>query len=277
MTNTPDSPPHAPPGPSEPEPELAVLRPLVRRAIRAAGLADLAERVLRGQALGEPERARLRAADLLALAALADAVRARAAGDDVWLDDADRGGPAATREAAEATGSASGAAQAAGSAGAAPAGARASQVSTLPGGRPVRWLSPALGGAEGATGIEALREVAVARLCTPHDVSLGVSWDAVGMELAQVALLFGADVLGGVLRRKAGLPVVEAGARAARRDEIAALVARAGRTPRWVEAAAGPTAGAAERAGTGPSGEAGRGPRGVRAEADDAARAEGLR
>jgi hypothetical protein len=195
-----NAPPDAPSTslPEAAEPELASLRPLVRRAVLAAGLGSFAARSLRGEPSSPDDRARLEGADLLAVAALADALRERACGDEVWLVDGHG-------------------------------------VSTLRSGRAVRWVTPALGGAEGVTGIEALREVAVARLLTPPSVSIGVSWDVVGFELAQVALLFGADVLGGMPRRKGGLPVLDPGARAARREEIASLVARAGRRPRWCD------------------------------------------
>lgn len=59
------------------------MSPLVTKALEKAGLADLAQARLRGEIFPEARLADLVKADLLALGAFADAVRARAAGDDV--------------------------------------------------------------------------------------------------------------------------------------------------------------------------------------------------
>ena len=89
--------------------------------------------------------------------------------------------------------------------------------------------------AAGATGADVLREVALLRLRTPGDTALAVSYDALGLELAQTALLFGADVLFGELLGKRTLPLLDGPS--ARRREIAGLVERSGRRPRFADEA----------------------------------------
>lgn len=88
----------------------------------------------------------------------------------------------------------------------------------------------------GLTGAELLVEVALIRLRTPADRSVAVSLDAVGLELAQTALVFGADVLFGDLGGKRLLPLLDGPQ--ARKQELSGLITRAGRTPRFVEAGA---------------------------------------
>jgi hypothetical protein len=83
------------------------------------------------------------------------------------------------------------------------------------------------------TGAELLREIALLRLATPADTSVAVSFDALGLELAQTALLFGADVLFGELAGKRTLPLLDGPA--ARRREIAGLVERSGRRARFAD------------------------------------------
>jgi hypothetical protein len=89
---------------------------------------------------------------------------------------------------------------------------------------------------EGATGAELLVSIARSRLSTPSHVSLGVSFEAVGVELAQTALVFGANVLAGDLRGKRTLPLLD-GAEA-RRKELAGLIERAGRRVIFVDSRA---------------------------------------
>jgi hypothetical protein len=96
------------------------------------------------------------------------------------------------------------------------------------------------------TGLELLREVAVARVAGPPGARVRVDWTACGLELAQVALGFGASELFGHVANKRGLPFAEgelAGvgkksrlepALAVKEREIAGLVRRAGRTPVFV-------------------------------------------
>jgi hypothetical protein len=179
---------------------------LVDRAIDAAGLADI-RAARRVGPLAEHHVARLRTADLLALGALADRVRAEEVGDEVLIDT-------------------SGDAQ--------------------PGAEPV-VLFPSH--AVELTGLELLREVAVARIAGAPAARIRVDWMRCGLELAQVALGFGASELAGVLADKRGLPLAEdaklgvlgkksrlEGAGVVKRRELEAFVRRAGRTPRWVSA-----------------------------------------
>lgn len=89
-----------------------------------------------------------------------------------------------------------------------------------------------LEGARGPTGEELLREVALARLATPASVAVAVGLDALGLELAQTALVFGADVLCGDARSARTLPLLDA---SDRRAEITGLVERSGRHCIWGE------------------------------------------
>lgn len=94
-------------------------------------------------------------------------------------------------------------------------------------------VDAALGQGE-ATGADFLREVALARLLSPKERSIAVSFDAAGLELAQTALLFGADTLFGELSGKRTLPLLDGPE--ARRAEILGLCERAGRRVRFVDA-----------------------------------------
>lgn len=79
----------------------------------------------------------------------------------------------------------------------------------------------------GKTGADVLRELALLRLSTPPSTGIAVSVEALGLELAQTALLFGADTLVGDLSNARTLPLLDGVA--ARRHELAGLVARSGR------------------------------------------------
>jgi 2-iminoacetate synthase ThiH len=160
---------------------------ILDRALEQAGLSDLAERALQGRGLTDAELCRLRAADVLLLAGLADAVRERFHGDDVRLmgTAAAQHDPELLRLAFEDRGE----------------GAR--------------------------TGQELLSEVALARLATPGQRSIGVRVDELGLQLAQVALTFGADVLLCELGGDRILPLLDGPQ--ARRAELALLIERAGR------------------------------------------------
>jgi len=81
--------------------------------------------------------------------------------------------------------------------------------------------------AAGATGAELLREIALLRLSTPPELGVAVSLEALGLELAQTALLFGADSLIGDLGSARTLPLLDGAV--ARRRELEGLVARSGR------------------------------------------------
>lgn len=166
---------------------------LWQRAVERAGLSELCERALAGRGLSPDELARLRAADVLIVAGLADAVRARHFGDEVRV----LGNEAARRE-------------------------------------PLLARPPiAPPSAQGTTGQEVLFEIALARLATPVDQGLCVSFDTLGLELAQAALSFGADALSGDLAARRVLPLLEGPA--ARRVELQGLVERAGRSVRFVD------------------------------------------
>jgi 2-iminoacetate synthase ThiH len=178
---------------------------LVDRAIDAAGLsAVLAARRSRGT-LDERNLERLRAADLLALGALADRIRAEEVGEEVRIHTSDPGDEGDPR-----------------------------LVVLPPPGREV-------------TGLELLREVALARIAGPRSARVRVDWARCGLELAQVALGFGADELAGRIANKRGLPLADGEllgvgkksrlveAQLVKRSELAGFVRRAGRTPRFVD------------------------------------------
>jgi hypothetical protein len=166
---------------------------LWQRAVERAGLSELCDRALSGRGLSAEDRERLRRADVLIVAGLADAVRARFFGDEVrvFSNDAARRAPALARP-----------------------------VITPP-------------AEKGSTGQEVLLEIALARLTTPAEQGLCVSFDALGLQLAQAALSFGADALSGDLSSKRVLPLLDGPA--ARRVELKGLVERAGRSIRFVE------------------------------------------
>jgi 2-iminoacetate synthase ThiH len=172
---------------------------LWRLAVERAGLADVAERALAGRGLDAAGLARLRAADTLVLAGMADAVRERHRGDEVRMFPEE----VARRDR--------------------------SLVALEPSGGP--------GGAVGmeATGEEWLREVALARLGAAGSLSIGVRFDLLGIELAQVALVFGADAWWGDFGARRVLPLFGA---SERRGEIRGLFERIGRRPVWIDAPA---------------------------------------
>ena len=98
---------------------------------------------------------------------------------------------------------------------------------------------------EASSDLEILRAVAVARLTAPRGGRVGVDWSKHGLELAQVALGFGASDLRGPITRKSGLPIYENEAKKVKgqgmvelstlkKREIALLVQHAGRVPVFV-------------------------------------------
>ena len=98
------------------------------------------------------------------------------------------------------------------------------------------------------TGLDLLRQIAIARIAGADRARVRVDWTRSGLELAQVALGFGANELFGRITSKRGLPIAEgqlAGvgkktaclpAQRIKRRELAELVRRAGRVPAFVEA-----------------------------------------
>jgi 2-iminoacetate synthase ThiH len=179
---------------------------LIDSAIDAAGLAGVLEARRAGR-LGDADVALLRAADLLALGALADRIRGEEVGDEVLIDAHADGAPQLG-------------------------------VLMLPGeGREL-------------TGLELLREVAIARITGSRAARIRVDWTRCGLELAQVALGFGANELAGRIADKRGLPLADGAklgvlgkksrlemAEVVKHRELEGFVRRAGRTPRFELAA----------------------------------------
>ena len=106
----------------------------------------------------------------------------------------------------------------------------------------ITWVDASVHASE----LEFLRAVAIARITALNGPRIGVDWSKCGMELAQVALGFGASELRGPITRKSGLPIyadeklkvkgqgmVELSS--IKRQEIGALVTHAGRLPVFVE------------------------------------------
>jgi 2-iminoacetate synthase ThiH len=97
------------------------------------------------------------------------------------------------------------------------------------------------GGAGGATGgLASLRRVAIARITGPVAARVRIDWSEAGLELAQVALGFGASELVGAIASRRGLPIADGAtlkvrgegmveATRVKKRELAALLARVGR------------------------------------------------
>jgi 2-iminoacetate synthase ThiH len=100
---------------------------------------------------------------------------------------------------------------------------------------------------EAFTGLGLLREIAIARITGPRGARVRVDWTRCGLELAQIALGFGASELAGRIVNKRGLPLAEGetlgvgkksrheNAVLVKRKELEGFVRRAGRTPSFVE------------------------------------------
>ena len=172
-----------------PHKALAVMVQNLEQARALAEIDTVAERALTGEGLGPADLDRLRGADVLILAGLADAVREAHRGDEVRV--AAGGAPASDGRLVE-----------------------------------VKHDS-----ARDLTGQQLLIEVALTRLSTPANVAVGVSYESIGLELAQVALLFGADALWGDLSGRKTLPLLDNPRQ--RQGELEGLIQRAGRRARW--------------------------------------------
>ena len=178
---------------------------LVDRAIEAAGLSGVAA-ARRAGTIAPADTARLRDADLLALGALADRVRREEVGEEVRIYPSRENDWSSSAQAQGAT-------------------------IVLP------------SADHELTGLELLREVAIARVTGPHAAAVRVNWTSCGLELAQVSLGFGANELAGHIMSKRGLPLADDElmgvgkrsrwelAQTQKRRELAALVRRAGREP----------------------------------------------
>jgi hypothetical protein len=123
-------------------------------------------------------------------------------------------------------------------------GAVADEVRTRESGALVRVHSAPSGDvmwvADGESELDLLRQVALARITGPVDGRVGVDWTLRGLEIAQVALGFGASDLCGPITRKSGALIGDEELKkvkgqgmvartALRRKEIAALIRNAGR------------------------------------------------
>lgn len=164
------------------------MTPLTERALLREGLLDVLEARAAGRDLRSFEP-RLRDADLLALGALADAVRRDEVGEGVRI-----------------------------------------HLGAIPDGS-IR-----------TRGLELLRAVAIARVTGPRGARVCVDFGATGLEIAQVALGFGASELAGPIANRRGLPIADdaqkkikgqgmVSLRALKQEEIATLIRRAGREP----------------------------------------------
>jgi 2-iminoacetate synthase ThiH len=174
------------------------------RALAAAGLAPIAEARARGDLpLVRELAAILWTADLLAVGALADRVRAAESGDVVRVF-----------------------ANVAPDVGA--------DVVAVP-----------LGDVESG-GFAILRRVAVARVTGPPGARVRVDWSTCGLEVAQVALGFGASELVGPIANRRGLPIADGSTvkrkgqgmvevQGLKRKELASLLSAAGRRAVFVE------------------------------------------
>jgi hypothetical protein len=109
-------------------------------------------------------------------------------------------------------------------------------------GEDVTWVTTSPDASE----LDYLRAVAVARIAGRKAARIGVDWAQRGMELAQVALGFGASDLRGPITRKSGLVILEGEKlklkgqgmvelRTIKKQEIGALVKHAGRLPVFVD------------------------------------------
>lgn len=123
----------------------------------------------------------------------------------------------------------------------------------LTGAHDIVWVEPSRDVSE----LDFLRAVAVARIAARKGARIGVDWGTRGLELAQVALGFGASDLCGPITRKSGLPILEGERlklkgqgmvelRSIKRQEIGALVRYAGRLPVFDDEAVTPAARSSE-------------------------------
>jgi hypothetical protein len=87
-------------------------------------------------------------------------------------------------------------------------------------------------------GTELLRKIASLRLAGPIGARIVVDWGALGLEIGQIALSFGATDLAGPIASRRGLPMLdtEDQKKVVKRREIAGYVERAGFRPVFVHA-----------------------------------------
>jgi len=183
---------------------------LTDRAIVAAGLAPIAEARRAGDLARVRELASiLETADLLAVGALADRIRADESGDVVRIF---------ANVLAD-------------------LGADVVQVSLAD---------------ENRLGFAILRRVAIARITGPRAARVRVDWSESGLEVAQVALGFGASELVGPIANRRGLPIADGSAlkvkgqgmvqvQALKKKELESLLAIAGRRAVFAESSPRPS------------------------------------
>jgi len=91
-------------------------------------------------------------------------------------------------------------------------------------------------------GVDVLRDAAIARIMRPRGARVCVDFGASGLEIAQVALGFGADELAGPIANRRGLPIADdaqkkvkgkgmVALRALQQEEILTIIRRAKREP----------------------------------------------
>jgi hypothetical protein len=92
------------------------------------------------------------------------------------------------------------------------------------------------GTGEATRGSSLLRKIATLRLTSPIGIRLVVDFGVLGLELAQVALSFGATDLAGPIASRRGLPMADSddAKKLVKRKEIAGFVERAGFRPVFV-------------------------------------------
>jgi 2-iminoacetate synthase ThiH len=74
-------------------------------------------------------------------------------------------------------------------------------------------------------GLDALRRVALARILGPTAARVRIDWSECGLELAQVALGFGASELVGPLANRRGLPIAEGATKKVKGEGMVAVAA----------------------------------------------------
>jgi 2-iminoacetate synthase ThiH len=99
---------------------------------------------------------------------------------------------------------------------------------------------------EDLTGLDLLRAIAMSRVTHQQSARIRVDWTLCGLEIAQIALGFGANELSGRIATKRGLPIAEGAlsgvgkksrlesAHAVKERELAGFIERAGRVPVFV-------------------------------------------
>ncbi len=189
-----------------------MLSPFLKKKLEEKKLYQLYEEALCGHGLTEAGLSELQGADLLLVGAVAKAIR------DALLEDAVQIAKD-IREIADPK----------------VVLPKAPAASSVSAGSSVSAASPISGvAASPISGVTVLREVAIERVRHPrHTIVLDV--EAVGMELAQVGLTYGANALGNVNIAKSALPVVGQAPQLEQIEALSGLIRRAGGDPCWID------------------------------------------